>query len=362
MKMSKLQKLRAAMADKGFDAVIITSEVNQRYITGFNFQDGLVVVTASRAVLITDFRYIEAAKASKAAGIFEIVTPDKRHSAVVAEIVKDYSGKVVAVEEAKISLSGYEAFKAALEGCEVKGGASAIIDGLREFKDAEEIASTAKAQDIADAAFKHIIEFIKPDMTEIDVALELEFFMRAHGAESTAFDTIAVSGKASSLPHGEPRNVQLEKGFLTMDYGAKIDGYCSDMTRTIVIGKADDEMKRLYNTVLEAQLAALAAAKPGALCREMDKIARDIIDNAGYKGTFGHSLGHGVGMYIHEAPGLSQKVMPADRKLTPGHIVTFEPGIYLEGKYGCRIEDMVAVLEDGILNFTHSPKELIEIY
>ena len=362
MKMSKLQKLRAAMADKGFDAVIITSEVNQRYITGFNFQDGLVVVTASRAVLITDFRYIEAAKASKAAGIFEIVTPDKRHSAVVAEIVKDCSGKVVAVEEAKISLSGYEAFKAALEGCEVKGGASAIIDGLREFKDAEEIASTARAQDIADAAFKHIIEFIKPDMTEIDVALELEFFMRAHGAESTAFDTIAVSGKASSLPHGEPRNVQLEKGFLTMDYGAKIDGYCSDMTRTIVIGKADDEMKRLYNTVLEAQLAALAAAKPGALCREMDKIARDIIDNAGYKGAFGHSLGHGVGMYIHEAPGLSQKVMPADRKLTPGHIVTFEPGIYLEGKYGCRIEDMVAVLEDGILNFTHSPKELIEIY
>ena len=223
--MSKLQKLRAAMAEKGFDAVIITSEVNQRYITGFNFQDGLVLVTANRAVLITDFRYIEAAKASKAAGIFEIITPDKRQSAVVAEIVKDCGGKVAAVEEAKISLSGYEAFKAALEGCEVKGGASAIIDGLREFKDAEEIASTAKAQDIADAAFKHIIEFIRPDMTEIDVALELEFFMRAHGAESTAFDTIAVSGKASSLPPGEPRNVQLEKGFLTMDYGAKIDGY-----------------------------------------------------------------------------------------------------------------------------------------
>ncbi len=362
MKMSKLQKLRAAMAEKGFDAVIITSEVNQRYITGFNFQDGLVLVTATRAVLITDFRYIEAAKASKAAGIFEIITPDKRQSAVVSEIIKDCGGKVAAVEEAKISLSGYEAFKAACEGCEVKGGASAIIDGLREFKDAEEIASTAKAQDIADAAFKHIIEFIRPDMTEIDVALELEFFMRAHGAESTAFETIAVSGKASSLPHGEPRNVQLEKGFLTMDYGAKIDGYCSDMTRTIVIGKADDEMKRLYNTVLEAQLAALAAAKPGALCREMDKIARDIIDNAGYAGTFGHSLGHGVGMYIHEAPGLSQRVMPADRKLTPGHIVTFEPGIYIEGKYGCRIEDMVAILEDGILNFTHSPKELIEIY
>ncbi len=360
--MTKLEKLRAAMAEQGFDAVIISSEVNQRYITGFNYQDGLVLVTASRAVLITDFRYIEAAKASKAAGIFEIITPDKRQSLVCYEIIKDCGGKVVAVEEATISLSLYEAFKNVCEGCEVKGGASAIIDKLREFKDADEIASTAKAQDIADAAFKHIIEFIRPDMTEIDVALELEFFMRSHGAESIAFDTIAVSGKASSLPHGEPRNVQLEKGFLTMDYGAKVDGYCSDMTRTIVIGKADDEMKRLYNTVLEAQLAALAAAKPGALCREMDKIARDIIDNAGYAGTFGHSLGHGVGMYIHEAPGLSQRVMPADRKLAPGHIVTFEPGIYIEGKYGCRIEDMVAVLDDGILNFTHSPKELIEIY
>ena len=359
--MSKLQKLRAAMAEKGFDAVIISSEVNQRYITGFNFQDGLVLVTASRAVLITDFRYIEAAKASKAADEFEIVTPDKRQSLYCYDVIKDCSAKTVAVEEATISLSLYETFVKVCEGCEVKGGASAIIDKLREFKDADEIASTAKAQDIADAAFKHIIEFIRPDMTEIDVALELEFFMRAHGAESTAFDTIAVSGKASSLPHGEPRNVQLEKGFLTMDYGAKVDGYCSDMTRTIVIGKADDDMKRLYNTVLEAQLAALAAMKPGALCREMDKIARDIIDGAGYVGRFGHSLGHGVGMYIHEAPGLSQKVMPEDRKLTPGHIVTCEPGIYIEGKYGCRIEDMVAVLEDGILNFTHSPKELIEI-
>lgn len=359
--MTKLEKLRAAMAEKGFDAVIISSEVNQRYITGFNYQDGLVLVSATRAVLITDFRYIEAAKASKAAADFEIVTPDKRQSLYCYEIIKDCGAKTVAVEEATISLSLYEAFKSVFEGCEVKGGASAIIDKLREFKDADEIASTAKAQDIADAAFKHIIEFIRPDMTEIDVALELEFFMRSHGAESIAFETIAVSGKASALPHGVPRNVQLEKGFLTMDYGAKVDGYCSDMTRTIVIGKADNEMKRLYNTVLEAQLAALAAMKPGALCREMDKIARDIIDGAGYEGRFGHSLGHGVGMYIHEAPGLSQKVMPADRKLTPGHIVTCEPGIYIEGKYGCRIEDMVAVLDDGILNFTHSPKELIEI-
>lgn len=359
--MSKLQKLRAAMAEKGYDAVIISSEINQRYVTGFNYQDGLVIVTASRAALITDFRYIEAARASKAAESFEIIVPDKRQAQVCLDIIKESGGTTVALEEATISLSLYESFVKALEGCQVTGGASAIIDKLREFKDAEELEATAKAQSIADAAFKHILEFIRPDMTEIDVALELEFFMRSHGAESIAFETIAVSGKASALPHGVPRNVQLESGFLTMDYGAKVDGYCSDMTRTIVIGKADAEMKRLYNTVLEAQLAALSAAKPGALCRELDKIARDIINDAGYEGCFGHSLGHGVGLYIHEAPSLSQRALPAEKCLTPGHIVTFEPGIYIEGKYGCRIEDMAAVLDDGILNFAHSPKELIEI-
>ena len=243
---------------------------------------------------------------------------------------------------------------------EVVGGASAMIDGLREFKDAGEIEKMKAAQAITDAAFAHIVDFIRPDMTERQVALELEFFMRSKGAECVAFDTIAVSGSASSMPHGVPRDVKLEKGFLTMDFGARFDGYCSDMTRTVVIGKADDDIRRLYNTVLEAQTSALAAAAPGAGCAKMDKIARDIIDGAGYVGTFGHSLGHGVGMYIHEEPRLSFRV-PADKVLTPGQVVTFEPGIYLSGKYGCRIEDMVAITEDGIMDFTKSPKDLIEI-
>ncbi len=359
--MSRLTRLREKMAEMGFDAVIVTSEVNQRYLTSFPFQDGLVVVTATRACLLTDFRYIEAAKASRAAAEYEISTPDRRLTVAVNDILRDCSVRVAAVEERTVSLSMYKNFCTACEGIEIVSGASEIIDTLREFKDADEIAATQKAQDIADAAFAHIVEFIRPDMTEIDVALELEFFMRSHGAESVAFETIAVSGKASSLPHGVPRDVVLEKGFLTMDYGAKIDGYCSDMTRTIVIGKADEDMRRLYNTVLEAQLAALAAAAPGVSNRQMDKIARDIIDSAGFAGLFGHSLGHGVGMYIHEAPSLSSRAMPEDASLTPGQIVTVEPGIYIEGKYGCRIEDMIAILPDGIHNFTHSPKELIEI-
>ena len=184
--------------------------------------------------------------------------------------------------------------------------------------------------------------------------------MRKNGASALAFETIAVSGDASALPHGTPRNVKLKPGFLTMDYGAKFDGYCSDMTRTVVIGKADAEIKKLYNTVLKAQLSAIDYLRAGCDAGEADKIARDIIDAVPeYKGAFGHSLGHSVGLFIHEAPRVSFKSF--GDKLKTGNVVTVEPGIYLFGKYGCRIEDMVAIEENGVRNFTHSPKELIEI-
>ena len=204
------------------------------------------------------------------------------------------------------------------------------------------------------------MKVINYDCTETYVAAQLEFLMRKNGSEGASFDTIAVSGSNSSSPHGVPRNVKLEKGFLTLDFGAMIGGYHSDMTRTIVIGKADDKMKHLYNTVLDAQMAVLDVIKEGESCFKMDKIARDIINERGYEGAFGHGLGHGVGLEIHEAPNLSPR--SGDRKLICGDIVTVEPGIYLEGKYGCRIEDMVAITEDGIRNFTKSNKELIEIY
>ena len=229
-----------------------------------------------------------------------------------------------------------------------------------KIKDEEEISMMQKAQDITDNAFSEIVKHITPEMTEIDVAAELEYFMRKSGASGLAFDTIAVSGDASALPHGTPRNVKLKKGFLTMDFGAKYNGYCSDMTRTIVIGKADAEIKKLYDTVLRAQLAGLEAIKAGADCILCDKAARDIIDSIPeYKGTFGHSLGHSVGLFIHERPSLSFKAFGS--KLNSGEILTVEPGIYLFSKYGCRIEDMVEITDDGIYNFTHSTKELIEI-
>ena len=196
-------------------------------------------------------------------------------------------------------------------------------------------------------------------MYETDIALELEYKMRKLGAEDKSFETIAVSGSASAMPHGVPRRQPIENGFFTFDFGALVDGYHSDMTRTVVVGKADDEMKRLYNTVLEAQLAAEAVITEGFKNADADKTARDIIENAGYHGCFGHSLGHGVGLEIHEAPGLHAHA--GDMTLKAGQIVTVEPGIYIEGKYGCRIEDMMLITEGGAKVLTDCPKELIEL-
>ena len=356
-----LTRLTEAMKTARTEAVLVTSEINQRYLTGFAFTDGYVVVTPTKSWLVTDFRYVEAARAKVCAEEFEVVTPTGGMLPEIASLLRGAGVHSVAVEEATLSLADFDRIRRALEGMTFLPEASAMIDGLRLYKDEEEIAKMQRAQDLADAAFTHILGYLSPERTEVEVALELEFFMRSRGAECVAFDTIAVSGRASSMPHGVPRPVRLEKGFLTMDYGARVDGYCSDMTRTVVIGRADAEMKRLYETVLRAQTEAEAACREGANCRALDRIARDIIENAGYHGAFGHSLGHGVGMYIHESPRLSTGA-PEDSVLQRGHVVTFEPGIYLAGRYGCRIEDMVAITPSGeVHNFTHSPKELIEI-
>ena len=358
--MSHLSRTKEALAKSGFDALVVSSEVNQRWLTGFPYTDGLVVVAKERAVLLTDFRYIEAAKASPAAAEFEIIMPKVRMSEAAKEVLCEAGAKTVALEEETLPMAVEKRFADTFEGMTVSGGASALIDALREFKDEGEIETMKAAQAITDAAFSHILEWIRPDMTEKQVALEIEFFMRAHGAERAAFDTIAVSGSASSRPHGVPRDVKLEKGFLTMDFGANVDGYCSDMTRTIVIGKADAEIKKVYNTVLAAQTAVLDVIGPGSGCRKMHLIADKIINDAGYAGCFGHGLGHGVGLYIHEAPNLSPRAA-LSKKLIPGQVVTVEPGIYIEGKYGCRIEDMVAILEGDAYDFTQSPKDLFEI-
>ena len=360
--MTRLERFRAQMIEKGADAAVISSAINQRYLTGFDYTDGYVLITKNKSYVLADFRYIEAARATVDAAQYEIVMPEGSMLVCMAGLLDGNDCKTVAFEDVTLPVAALERLKKAFVGKELCPGASEIADGLRLFKDEDEIEKMKKAQAITDAGFEHILKMLTPNTTEIEAALELEFFMRRMGREGTAFDTIAVSGSASSLPHGVPRNVKLEKGFFTMDFGAKFEGYCSDMTRTVVIGKADADIKKLYNTVLEAQTAALDFIKEGINCKDADTVARNIIDNAGYKGRFGHSLGHGVGMYIHESPRLAQGVAP-DYKLQRGHIVTVEPGIYIEGLYGCRIEDMVGIMPDGsVYNFTHSRKDLIELF
>lgn len=355
----KLKKLRILMTKNGFDGVLLSSPINQSYITGADFHDGYVAVTADRCVACVDFRYFEAVKNTVSQGIdTELAKGSTLNCAL--DILLSSGAKKIAFEDGDISFATHKKLSEKLtDGAELVVGGGNILSEMRAVKTPEELEKIAAAQKITDLAFTHILNVINPSMTEIDVALELEFFMRKNQAEAMAFDVISVSGSASALPHGVPRNVKLERGFLTMDFGAKKDGYCSDMTRTVVIGKAYTEMKKLYSTVLEAQKSALDALCEGFGCADADKTARDIINSAGYEGCFGHSLGHGVGRYIHEEPRLSSR---CDDTLKIGNVVTVEPGIYLEGKYGCRIEDMVAITENGIHNFTKSKKELIELF
>ena len=352
----RLTKLRNKMAELGVDAVIVLDELNQHYLSEFAFTDGLLFITKTKAYLITDFRYYEMALNS-ANKSFEVLTPDNRKE-FLNKVISEEGIKTIGFEGGSVSYDTYRNYCDNYP-CEFVNIGD-TIEVIRQIKSADEIEKMQKAQDITDAALAHLLKFITPNMTELEVAVELEYAMRKGGADSFAFETIAVSGDASALPHGTPRNVKLRPGFLTMDFGAKYQGYCSDMTRTIVIGKADEDIKKLYNTVLRAQTEALAYLREGADCGEADKVARDIIDSIPeYKGAFGHSLGHSVGLFIHESPRLYSRGF--GRKLKVGEIVTVEPGIYLFGKYGCRIEDMVAITKDGIHNFTHSPKDLIEI-
>lgn len=361
--MNRIELLRSKMAAEEIDALIVSSELNQSYISGLDYTDGYVVILRDRAVVFADFRYIEVANMTVDKAVFDVIMPDTGMLTAVCNLLADAGVKKVAFEETALNVADYLKLRGGIDkAVELAPVGSALLLGLREVKDEGELDTVARAQDITDRAFAHILTVIKPDMTERELALELEYTMRRMGADAMAFDIIAVSGSASSLPHGVPRDCKLERGFLTMDFGAKVGGYCSDMTRTVVIGKADEEMKKLYNTVLSAQQAALEFIRAGVTGREADKIARDIIDAVPeFKGCFGHSLGHGVGRFIHEAPRLASSAV-ADKKLVSGNIVTVEPGIYLAGKYGCRIEDMVAVTETGIRNFTKSPKELIELY
>lgn len=357
--MTHLSRLQAAMKKRNFSAVALLQNENIFWTCGFHFDDGALLVFQNRAYLLTDGRYTEAAS-KQADPAFQIVEMKKRCADEIKELCRCEGAETIGVEFDTLSHAQFLAFQSAMPKS-VFSDVSSVLKDLRTVKDESELSFIAEAQKITDAAFSHLLTVIKPEMTEKDVALELDCFMLKNGADGLAFDTIAVSGSHTSMPHGVPSDQKLQVGFLTLDFGAKYRGYCSDMTRTLVLGRADAEMKKMYQTVLSAQKDAIAFVGEGASCRESDAVARRVLDGA-YPGRFGHSLGHGVGLYIHESPSLSPKAA-TESVLSRGNVFTVEPGVYVPDLYGVRIEDMLCIDVDGrVRDFTSSSKELIELF
>lgn len=342
------------------DAAIIYSNVNRLYISGFKSSDGVVLITRNNAYLLVDFRYYELAK--KTVKGFKVILANN-FKTTIKSIIKEENLYGILLEFEKLTLSTAKRFKIVFDECGATAIMSSTLDGIlssmRMIKTEKEIEKIKEAQQITEAAFNYILPKIKVGNREKDIAFNLEFFMRKNGAYASAFDIIVVSGKNSSLPHGEPGERCIQKGdFITIDMGAVYNGYNSDMTRTIAVGEVSDRQKEVYDVVLEAQNTALQLLKPGAKCSDIDKAARDVINSSGFEGCFGHALGHGVGLEVHEKPNLSFK---SNAILKPGMVVTVEPGIYIENNFGVRIEDMVLIDELGYKNFTNIKKDLIII-
>ena len=350
----ELQKKLSEMGC-GYCALIISPE-NRKYFTGFESSDGYLLVSSDRAVFITDGRYIESAE--KQISSCPVILLGKAYPQI-ADILGNMSCKHLLVEASRMTVSTYNSLKGVLKSTSISTDSTldSIINDIRSIKSEIEVESIIKAQRIAENAFEHILKFIKIGVTEKEIALELDFFMLHNGGEGLSFETIAVSGKNSSMPHGVPSNKKIENGdFITMDFGTIINGYHSDMTRTVAVGFATDEMKSVYNTILKAQQNCLDNIKASVSCKSGDMFARSVINDSGYGKYFTHSTGHGVGVEIHEYPNLSPA---SDSILTAGNIVTVEPGIYIPEKFGVRIEDMALITENGCRNLTNAKKELI---
>lgn len=348
-----LEKLRNSLQESGADSLLVSNPANVRYLSGFsNPSDARVIVSADEIFLVTDGRYIAQAKAESKIE-YKIFSIDTTLNDFVAKL----AGKKLAVEANYMSLSSYKELNEKL-GYQALV-AEDMIAPLRLIKTEHELEQIRTAAKIADDAFTHILEFVKPGLKEVEVALELEHFMRVNGAEGLAFETIAASGYRSSMPHGTATDKKIESGdILTLDFGANYQGYNSDMTRTIIVGKASEQADKLYHAVLEAQEAALKAVAPGMATKELDGIARSVLANHDLAKYFSHGLGHGVGIDIHEAPRLSST---SSDVLEPNMVITIEPGVYIPGEIGVRIEDLVFVTSDGYETVSQSSKKLIQL-
>ncbi len=350
----RIEQIRAALAAN--EAALIESGANRFYLTGFESSAGHVLVTARGAYFIIDFRYVEKARATVKTA--EVLLQENTEEQIGRLLAQD-GATCLYVEADSTPLSRFATLQKALPGITLCDGDKidrALVDA-RAVKTREELESIKAAQKMTDETFTYILDRITPGRTEREVMLDMEFYMRRLGSEGVSFDFIVVSGKNSSLPHGVPTDKKIERGdFVTMDFGAVVNGYHSDMTRTVAVGAVSEEQKRVYDTVYAAQAAALAFIRPGVACNEVDRVARDLIYGAGYEGCFGHGLGHSVGVEIHEMPACNTRCQEI---LRPGIIMTVEPGIYLENQFGVRIEDMVYLTETGAENLTHSERKLL---
>lgn len=351
---ARVERLADRVAELDVDLVLITNVTNVHYLTGYTGSSGVVLVGPLTRAFITDFRYVEQA-ANEVHPSFERRRAPNELLDVIDDVLPPGVSRL-GFEEAHVSVREHARLKELLPGIELVG-LHGVAEALREVKEPEELESIRAAAVLADTAFERLVHDGLIGRTERELAVALEYDMRERGADGEAFPTIIAAGAHAALPHARPREVEVHRGDLVViDWGAQLDGYRSDCTRTVAAGQVGDDQRALHELVLSAQLAGLAAVRPGAIGREVDATARAVIDAAGYGEQFGHGLGHGVGIDVHEGPRLSRR---SDDELTAGNVVTVEPGVYLPGRFGVRIEDLVAVTEDGCEVLTSVSKRLI---
>lgn len=354
-----IKKILQLMDQEQVEALLVSDGYNMRYLSGFCGAAGYLYISAKQQVLMTDSRYTT--QAEKEAPQFQIVEVggSQGYPQWIASCIQKDGIKTIGFEDQQMICAEFKKISSQASGDVQWKELGEKVNQMRCIKTEQEIEKIARAEEIGDLAFQKILKDIQPGVTELFIAAKLDYYMRKLGAEGNSFDTIAASGFHSAMPHAIPSEKKLEPGdFLTMDFGCRYQGYCSDMTRTVVLGKASDKQKEIYAIVLEAQMAALEQIRAGKTGAEIDKIARDIIQKAGYGAYFGHGLGHSVGLYIHEEPRLSPKCHTV---LQENVTMTVEPGIYVPEFGGVRIEDLVVITENGCRNLAHSPKELIEL-
>lgn len=353
----RIKKAAALAGRKNLDAVLICGKENIRYFTGFTGEEAHLILSADKIYFFTDFRYMEQAQSElkELENAKIIMTTGKERLKAVFDTISEIKAKTIGIDEKSVTLDLFENFKQFIDKENISffnGG----IESLRSVKDGHELSCIAKAAKETDMAFEYILKFLKPGVSEIEIDAELRYYFNKKGLK-VSFPPVVVSGGNASYPHGQPSGRLLQSGdAVTLDFGCMVNGYCSDFTRSVFLSSAGDEERKIYETVLRSQLCALDNLRAGIEAKTLDNFARKVIIDKGYKDCFGHGLGHGVGLNIHEAPAINPE---SEDVLRENMVITVEPGIYIAGRFGIRIEDLCVVKKDGFVNLTASNKGLM---